>query len=493
MWAGREVAAMCAMPRIFDGRVRLAKGDRAGIVTAVSPFPIRRWIERRPVLLVAGAAIFAAVFSLRHSSSDADGLALLSVVPIALVALELGLVAGIAAAALALGLVGVWALEDSADLAAFDVFMVAVAYLAVAMVAGRFGDRMRDAHARQQLLLESGLRLAHLERVDDLPAAVARHAQRLSSSRGVRVELTRGSGVESGVWEQGRVEERVPIEVRGIRYGTLAVSRSRPITAEDRATLTILALQAAVAAESRQLLDSERERAVIRLELQDARRHLAERGDQLRELIVRQEAERHHVADELHEQAAQTLAAVLLGLGALERELASELAAPRLGALRSDIGSTLRSLRSLAVSLRPPALELGLQAAVEQLADGARRGGSGEMWVALREADGVSEEVETMVYRVVEEALEALGAARSVSVGTQRDGSELVIDVRGARHAIAQARLAVLTARVELVGGTVAATDTELRAVIPLGGSREPDAPPAPVASPDRRHPRVTA
>jgi signal transduction histidine kinase len=369
----------------------------------------------------------------------------------------------------ALGLVGVWALDGSTDLGAFDMFTVAVAYLAVATAAGRFASRMRDAHARQQLLLESGLRLAHLEGGEDLPAAVARHAQQLSSSRGVRVELTGGSAVESGVWEHDGVEARVPIEVRGVRYGTLAVSLSRQIGVEDRATLAILALQAAVAAESRQLLESERERAMIRAELRDAREHLAQRGDQLRELIVRQEAERHDVAYELHEQAAQTLAAVLLGLGALERELASGLALPRLQALRFDIGSTLGSLRSLAVKLRPPALELGLQTALEQLADGARHRGFGEMKVAVREADGVSGEVETMVYRVVEETLDAVGAARSVSVGAQRHARELVIDVRGPRRAIAQERLAVLRARMELVGGTMAATDAELRAVIPLG------------------------
>jgi signal transduction histidine kinase len=93
---------------------------------------------------------------------------------------------------------------------------------------------------------------------------------------------------------------------------------------------------------------------------------------QLRELITRQEAERHHVADELHEQAAQTLAGVLLGLRALEREFESDLAAPKLGTLRSNVDSTLRTLRSLAVSLRPQVLQLGLQAALEAPAAEAR-------------------------------------------------------------------------------------------------------------------------
>jgi signal transduction histidine kinase len=433
-----------------------------------SVFPVRHWVERRPVLVAAAAAIFAAVVALHQTGADASGLALLNLVSIALFALEFGPVAGMCTAAGALGLVGAWAVDGSTDLGASDMVTVAVVYLAVATVAGRFGSRMRDAQARQQLLLDSGLRLAHLERADDLPAVVARHAQRIVPSRGVRVEMTRGSSVPSGVWEHDGVQARVAIEVRGVRYGTLVVNRSRPIGGEDRAALTIVALQAAVAAESRQLLESERERATIRAELQDAREHLAQRDGQLRALIVRHEAERHDVAYELHEHAAQTLAAVLLGLGALERGLASGSAVPRLEALRLDIGSTLRSLRSLALRLRPPALELGLQTALQQLADSAQQRGFADMKVAVCDADAVSVEAQTMVYRIVEETLDAVGAARSVSVRTQRDTTELVIDVTSPRRAIAHARLAVLTARMELVGGTMTATDTELQAVIPL-------------------------
>ena len=149
-------------------------------------------------------------------------------------------------------------------------------------------------------------------------------------------------------------------------------------------TLGILTLQAAVAAENQRLYQDARERAVLRIELHDARSHLAERGHQLRALITRQEAERHQVADELHEQAAQTLAGVLLGLRALERELESGLAAPKLGTLRSNVDSTLRTLRSLAVSLQPPVLRLGLQAALESLAAEARDHGCTEVTVALK-------------------------------------------------------------------------------------------------------------
>jgi signal transduction histidine kinase len=434
---------------------------------ATAAFPVRRWPERRVLVLAAAAGLFAAIFALRQTSADnADATELLYVVPILLVALELGLLAGVGAAALALGLVGVWTLTSHANVDGVGMFTRGVAFLPVGTVAGRFGDRMRDARDRQHLLLQSGLALAHLTGAEDLPATLAHHARELVACRGTRVELTGRPSVESGVF--GDMQEHVPIEARGIRYGTLAVSTSRPINAEDRAALTVLALQAAVAAENRRLLEGEWERAVIRAELKDARLHLADRGSQLRELIARQEAERHHVAHELHEQAAQTLAAVLLCLAALERELDSEMAAAKLGTLRSDVDSTLRSLRSLAVSLRPPALALGLQAALERLADDARNRGFEEMTVDLQDIDGLNAEVETMAYRVVEEALDVVGVARSVSVRTKAQGRQLVVVVEGVRRSIAREQLAVLRARMELVGGTLSATAAELHAVIPL-------------------------
>ncbi len=419
------------------------------------------------VVLTAAAGLFAAVFVLRQTSADgADATELLYVIPISLVALELGLLAGVGAAVLALGLVGIWTLSTNAGLDAVGMFTRGVAFLPVGIVAGRFADRMRNARDRQHLLLQSGLKLAHLTGSEDLPATLAHHARELVACRGARVELTGRPPVESGAL--GDTQERVAIEVRSIRYGTLTVSASRPINAEDRAALTVLALQAAVAAENRRLLEGERERAVIGAELRDARLRLADRGHQLRELIARHEVERNHVAYQLHERAAQMLAAVLLDLAALERELGSQIAGPKLGSLRSDVDSTLRSLRSLAVSLRPPVLALGLQAALEQLTDDTRSRGVEKMTVDLQGLDGLNADVETMAYRVVEEALDAVGTARSVSVRTEAGGRKLVIVAKGVRRPIAPKQLAVLRARMELANGTLTARTAELHAVIPL-------------------------
>lgn len=80
---------------------------------------VRRGVERRPVVLVTAALLFIAVFLARQSSGDAEaGIALLYVLPVALTALELGLVAGVAAAGFAMGLLGIWVATTEAELGA---------------------------------------------------------------------------------------------------------------------------------------------------------------------------------------------------------------------------------------------------------------------------------------------------------------------------------------------------------------------------------------
>jgi signal transduction histidine kinase len=424
-------------------------------------------LERRWIVLLAAAAMFVVVFVVRQMDSDPrDSVVLLYVVPILLLSLELGMRTGVSAALLALALVGVWFLTSRADFDTISNFSYAAAYLAVGVVAGRFAERMRDAQARHRLLLESGLTLAHLEPGGDLAGALVAQARRVVSARGAAVDLSNDAAAITGDIDRSDRTESAPIEVRGLRYGTLRVRGRRPLDADDRATLAILALQAAVAAENQRLLKSERERALIQAELRAARVHLAERGGQLRELMARQEAERGHVSEELHDDAAQVLAAVLLGLKALERDIDRGDERPMWQELRSDVDSTLRSLRSLAMSLRPPVLRLGLQAALEDLGERARARGFGDVTIAVERVTNLRAETQTMIYRVVEEALAAIGSARRGFVRAEEH--RLVLELRGSEHELASDQLTVLKARIELVEGTLTATTTGLRVTIPL-------------------------
>jgi signal transduction histidine kinase len=437
-------------------------------LAATARFPFRSSIERRSVVLASAAVLFAAVFVARASNSDAAAaLALLYVVPIALVALELGLPAGVLAAIFGLGLVAIWANESNPGIDTVGMLTRAVAYLAVGTVAGRFGDRMRAWQQRQHRLLSSSLRLLELARREELPSTLAEEAERVCGAR-AWVEPASGPGGGGDEFAGRRAELRIPIELRGERYGTLAVSGSRSITAEDRASLGVLALQAAVAVQNARLLDSERERAAIQAALADARSDLAERGGQLRDVLARHEDERDQLAYELHEEAAQTLVAVLLGLASLEREVELGAAQPKLGILRSEVDSTLQSLRSLAVRLRPSSLALGLRTAIEQLGARAREEGFDSVTVSLEELGELSPRSATMIYRVVEEALMAVGLAKSVSVRTRREPPELVVQISGAAEQISARRLSMLKARVELIGGELVSTPSELHARVPL-------------------------
>jgi signal transduction histidine kinase len=138
-----------------------------------------------------------------------------------------------------------------------------------------------------------------------------------------------------------------------------------------------------------------------------------------------------------------------------------------LGELRVDIDSTLRTLRSLATSLRPQALELGLGAALEQLADEARGRNFQEVAVSLDGLHDLNAETETMVYRVAQEALEAVGSGRRASIEGRGADRRIEIVLQGLRMPIDPAVLAVLEARVELAGGTLSYGSGELRATVP--------------------------
>jgi signal transduction histidine kinase len=405
-------------------------------MSAIASLPVRRWPERRRLILATAAVLFVAVLVLGEASGKTE---ILYAVPVALVSLELGLSWGLAAAAIS---VGALALSTGA----VGVIAGGVALACVGLVAGRFGDRMRDAQRRQQRLLSSGLVLAQLEAGGQLSEVLARRILELTGSQGARVELLSGEVAEAGDYSQHAEQARVAIDVRHEQYGSLSVSGARPLAPEDRVSLQILALQTAVVAESRRLL---------------------ERRAQLRELLNRQEAERHHVAHELHDDAAQMLAAALLSVGALERELDGPQRDPRLGELRVEIDSTLRSLRSLAASLRPPALELGLSAALEQLAEDARGSHFEDVIVSLDGLHDLNPEAETMAYRVAQEALEVVGPGRRASIEGRGADGRIEIVLEGLRTPVDPAQLAVLQARVELAGGTLSYGSGELRAIIP--------------------------
>jgi two-component sensor histidine kinase len=142
-----------------------------------------------------------------------------------------------------------------------------------------------------------------------------------------------------------------------------------------------------------------------------------------------QELERKRLARELHDETGQALTSILLGLKPLEQAVAGEDGRAAVASLRQLVVSTLRDVRRLAVELRPSALDdFGLVPALERLVDTFSE--QTEIRVDLETNLGeerLPSEVETAIYRIVQEALSNVvkhaGASRISILLTRKNGS----------------------------------------------------------------------
>lgn len=124
-------------------------------------------------------------------------------------------------------------------------------------------------------------------------------------------------------------------------------------------------------------------------------------------ILQTQEEERHRVARELHDEAAQALTSLLVRLRLLERSETPEDARKQVQELRALTAQALEDVRRVALELRPTILDdLGLQAALGWRVDELNE--SGAVAVELR-VDGLHDRLprhmELVLYRVAQEAL----------------------------------------------------------------------------------------
>ena len=109
-----------------------------------------------------------------------------------------------------------------------------------------------------------------------------------------------------------------------------------------------------------------------------AEQELINHQDRLRrlstELLQTEERERRRIASEIHDRIGQTLAVTKIQLGALKAALASDKRVEMVEDVRQLITRTIKDTRTLTFELSPPVLyELGLQAALEWLAESVRK------------------------------------------------------------------------------------------------------------------------
>lgn len=438
--------------------------DRVARLLAAASAPVRRWPERRIVLLAAAVALFVAIFLARElASATDDAVSLLYVLPVALVALELGIRAGLSAAILAVGAVVAWMSTRAAGLDPDSLIVCSAIFLVIATIAGRFSDSMKATSAREERLLRSGLDLARLEDADSLAELLADHVRLAVRASHVRIELLDALPVSIG--QQGGETLRMPLISHGSNVGAIEVSSGseRHFTQEDRLMLETLALQAAVATDNQRLLAIERDQAALRNEMEQMRRRL---GDQLRNashVLESHEQERRGIARQLHEEAAQTMAAALLTVGLLERA-PGELTQAQLEEVRGQVKASIEDLRRLAGTLRPAVLdEMGLLSALARMSELAAEEGGREIVFATGglAPERLTREVETATFRAIEDVLESLEGAPFVEVKlrTQNERVRIVFDADSLSGEEAQrplhAALAATRARLELIGGSL--------------------------------------
>jgi signal transduction histidine kinase len=450
--------------------------------------PLRK---HTPLVLAVAAVLFVAIFAMRLLVHDPGALvANFYAVPIALVAAELGLRAGLASAGVAVGFVFAWGAVKGVHVGVLGYVARTAVFVMVAGLVGRYSEtREHDLASRREANRELQLRAAELERSNQqLVQAVLRLEAFSEIARSVGGEtdvqrvldliLSHGRGVVDArslaIYLRDSEEMRgtrlasvlssghparlsgelapglsakaavvLPLAFRGEQLGVL-VALDRTVdgpefSAEDEELIAAVAASAATAVATAQSVAKER----------------------LRDSIEAAEEARARWARELHDETLQGLVGLRMLLSSARRSGSSE----ELGDAIDHTKREIQNLRALISELRPAALdELGLGPAIETLA--ARSGAAAGLEVSTRVALGgrgrLAPETESTIYRVVQEALtnatKHAGAERvRVEVARVNGTVEVVVedDGHGFDPAAATAGLGLMgmRERVELTGG----------------------------------------
>ena len=228
------------------------------------------------------------------------------------------------------------------------------------------GETMQRSSSKSGRVLERG----RSERVDSV-----------LDDPDVNPEVTRLLGARTGLW--------VPLVARGKAIGV--------VEAHDK-----LGEDARFSDNDLRLSETFATRAAVAVDLSE---RIAR--DALRRVVEAQELERRRLSRELHDETGQALTSILLGLRALDESLESDTARTATAELRELVVATLQDVRQLAVELRPSALDdFGLVAALEHLtASFQEQTGIQVDFVAALGEGRLPGEVETALYRIVQEAL----------------------------------------------------------------------------------------
>jgi signal transduction histidine kinase len=213
--------------------------------------------------------------------------------------------------------------------------------------------------------------------------------------------------VRAGLW--------VPLMVRDAPIGVMAVAdkegRDPRFSADDLRLAEAFAVHAASA-------------------VQNARRVSREA---VRSMLQAQEAERTRLSRDLHDETGQALAALLMGLSQARRAETLDDAVASLEVLDGLVHNVLADVRTVAIELRPSALDdLGLAAALQRLCRHVAGSHDVEigMITTLSDERRLPPDIETAIYRIVQESLSNAvkhsGATRVEVTTVERPGAVVV-------------------------------------------------------------------
>jgi signal transduction histidine kinase len=155
--------------------------------------------------------------------------------------------------------------------------------------------------------------------------------------------------------------------------------------------------------------------------------------DRLRHSLLAAEQERRHWARELHDETLQALGALQVLLSSALRRGSPEALEQAVRESLEHIGTEIESLRTLITELRPAALdEIGLAPAIESLGERLAAVEGLEVDVAVELDRRLDAELETTVYRLVQEALTNIAKhanAESVRVRVTRGDDVVAVEV----------------------------------------------------------------
>jgi signal transduction histidine kinase len=153
-------------------------------------------------------------------------------------------------------------------------------------------------------------------------------------------------------------------------------------------------------------------------------------------LVEAQEEERRSISRELHDEVGQSLGALLVEVGQLGKLVATEdrVAQAQIAQIKSVAESAVKSIRDIALLLRPPMLDdLGLVPALEWQAREISRRSDMEVEVHSENvSETLGDETKVTVYRLVQEALNNAAthaSAKNAKVTIAQNSDKITVEI----------------------------------------------------------------